>query len=148
MAFPTPITFYITGGSPPFKSDDQTPTNNNEPYLDWLDFVLKQEKIPQTISTSFSDDEQTVPLDYAKSVCNMFAQLGTMGVSILFASGDSGVGGGSCLANDGTKKVKFTPMFPASCTFYIFSITSLCDLPDGFARPLRHDRWWYGSSEP
>lgn len=25
----------------------------------WLDFVLAQEKVPQTISTSYGDDEQT-----------------------------------------------------------------------------------------
>ena len=59
-----------------------------------------------------------MPLDYAKSVCDMFAQLGAMGVSILFSSGDSGVGGGSCLANDGTNRVKFIPIFPASCGFF------------------------------
>ena len=81
---------------------------------------MTQKTIPQTISTSYGDDEQTVPLDYAESVCNMFCQLGTMGVSILFSSGDSGVGGGSCLSNDGTNSVKFTPAFPASCAFYTF----------------------------
>jgi tripeptidyl-peptidase I len=70
--------------------------------LDWLNFILDQETIPQTISTSYGDDEQTVPPDYAESVCNLFAQLGTIGVSVLFSSGDSGVGGGSCLMNGGT----------------------------------------------
>lgn len=44
--------------------------------------------IPQTISTSHGDDEQSVPRDYAASVCNMFAQLGATGVSILFGSSD------------------------------------------------------------
>ena len=80
---------------------------------------MSQKTIPQTISTSYGDDEQTVPLDYATSVCNIFAQLGTMGVSVLFSSGDSGVGGGLCHSNDGTNRVKFIPVFPASCRFYI-----------------------------
>ncbi len=71
--------------------------------------------IPQTISTSYGDDEQTVPQEYATSVCNMFAQLGAMGVSVLFASGDHGVGDGSCHSNDGTNSMKFIPAFPASC---------------------------------
>ena len=92
-----------------------TPTNTNEPYLDWLDFILDQPTIPQTISTSYGDDEQTVPPDYAKTVCDLFAQLGTMGSSVLFSSGDFGVGGGSCLSNDGAEQRQFTPMFPASC---------------------------------
>lgn len=120
ISFPTPNIFYSTAGSPPFIPDDETPTDTNEPYLDWLEFILSQEAIPQTISTSYGDDEQTVPQEYATSVCNMFARLGAMGVSVLIASGDSGVGGGSCHSNDGTNRVKFIPVFPASCGFYIY----------------------------
>ena len=131
ITYPTPTVFYSTPGSPPYKPDKLTPNNTNEPYLDWLDFVMNQETIPQTISTSYGDDEQTTPPEYATSVCNMFAQLGTMGVSVLFASGDLGVGGGSCLTNDGTNSVKFLPIFPASCGFYIFPITNSRDLLDG-----------------
>lgn len=65
-------------------------TNTNEPYLDWLNFILEQSTIPQTITTSYGDDEQTVPNDYANSVCNGFMQLGARGISVLFASGDFG----------------------------------------------------------
>ncbi|KAA1467000.1 subtilisin-like protein [Dentipellis sp. KUC8613] len=117
ISFPTPNIYYSTGGSPPFKPDDNTPTNTNEPYLDWLDFLLSQSTIPQTISTSYGDDEQTVPPDYAQSVCTLFAQLGAQGVSLLFSSGDSGVGGGDCELNDGSGKTQFLPNFPASCPF-------------------------------
>ena len=92
---------------------------------------MTQETIPQTISTSYGDDEQTVPLDYATSVCNMFAQLGAMGVTVIFGSGDFGVGNRSCLTNDGTNNVRFIPEFPASCGFYTFPITDSRDLPDG-----------------
>jgi tripeptidyl-peptidase I len=115
ISFPTPNTCYSTGGFPPFTPDLNTQTDTNEPYLDWLDVILDQETIPQTISTSYGDDEQTVPPDYADSVCDLFAQLGTMGVSVLFSSGDNGVGSGSCLTNDGTDRVQFIPVFPASC---------------------------------
>ena len=45
----------------------------------------------------------------------MYAQLGARGSSVLFSSGDFGVGGGSCLTNDGTNRTVFQPMFPASC---------------------------------
>jgi hypothetical protein len=34
LAFPTPGTFYSTGGSPPFDPDANTPTDTNEPYDD------------------------------------------------------------------------------------------------------------------
>ncbi|KAJ7881181.1 peptidase S8/S53 domain-containing protein [Mycena leptocephala] len=117
ISFPTPNIYYSTGGSPPFTKDTFTPTNTNEPYLDWLNFILNQTTIPQTFTTSYGDDEQTVPQDYAISVCNLFAQLGARGSSIMFSSGDEGVGGGDCLTNDGTNRKIFQPAFPASCPF-------------------------------
>ena len=116
--YPTPLTAYTTGGSPPFIPDLFTPTDSNEPYLTWLQYVLAQETIPQVISTSYADDEQTVPYSYAKTVCNSFAQLGARGVSLFFGSGDSGVGeSGDCLTNDGTNRSTFLPEFPTSCPF-------------------------------
>ncbi|TFK52035.1 subtilisin-like protein [Heliocybe sulcata] len=117
ISYPTPNIYYSTGGSPPFNSDSQTTSNTNEPYLNWLNYILNQTSIPQTFTTSYGDDEQTVPLDYATSVCNLFAQLGARGSSILFSSGDFGVGGGECTTNDGTNTVKFQPIFPASCPY-------------------------------
>jgi tripeptidyl-peptidase I len=115
MSFPTPNVYYSTGGSPPFIPDNLNPTDANEPYLDWLNFILAQDTIPQTITTSYGDDEQTVPVDYAQSVCSLFAQLGARGTSVLFSSGDFGVGGGDCKTNDGTNRVQFQPIFPATC---------------------------------
>ncbi|KAF8599999.1 subtilisin-like protein [Ceratobasidium sp. AG-I] len=117
ISYPTPNIFYSTGGSPPFLPDSNTPTNTNEPYLDWVNYILNKTTIPQTITTSYGDDEQTVPLDYATRVCTSFAQLGARGVSLLFSSGDSGVGGGTCKTNDGTSRTLFQPTFPASCPY-------------------------------
>ncbi|KAJ7036507.1 peptidase S8/S53 domain-containing protein [Mycena alexandri] len=119
ISFPTPNTYYSTGGSPPFLADSFTPTNTNEPYLDWLNFILSQTTIPQTFTTSYGDDEQTVPQDYATSVCNLFAQLGARGSSVMFSSGDDGVGAGACTTNDGTNRKIFQPAFPASCPFVL-----------------------------
>ena len=58
-----------------------------------------------------------MPIDYATEVCNLFAQLGARGSSIMFSSGDDGVGEGNCLTNDGTNTKRFQPNFPASCPF-------------------------------
>ncbi|TEB29129.1 subtilisin-like protein [Coprinellus micaceus] len=115
MSYPTPNIYYSTGGSPPFIQDSTTTTNTNEPYLDWVTYILNQTTIPQVITTSYGDDEQTVPLEYAVRVCNSFAQIGARGTTLLFSSGDFGVGGGDCKTNDGTNQVLFQPSFPASC---------------------------------
>jgi tripeptidyl-peptidase-1 len=52
----------------------------------------------------------------------MFGQLGTRGVSIIVSSGDLGAGM-SCQSNDGTKRTKFIPSFPATCP-YVTSVGS------------------------
>ena len=118
IGYPTPLTAWCTGGSPPFKPDLHDPENHNEPYLTWLNYVLKQKKVPQVISNSYADDEQTVPKSYARKVCNQFAQLGARGVTVLFGSGDFGVGKEkTCVSNDGTNSSTFLPAFPASCPY-------------------------------
>ncbi|KAG8735906.1 hypothetical protein FRC10_010018 [Ceratobasidium sp. 414] len=76
---------------------------------------LDIQTLPSTISTSYGNDEQTVPPDYAKSVCNAFVQLGAHGVSLLFSSGDSGVGSGECLTSSVPPQKRFVPTFPATC---------------------------------
>lgn len=119
--WPTPLTAFSTGGSPPFNPDLNTPTDSNEPYLTWVQHVLSQKDIPQIISTSYGDDEQTVPRSYAVSVCNLFAQFGARGTTVLFSSGDDGVGGDveDCVANDGTNRTTFLPSFPDGCKLHL-----------------------------
>lgn len=118
--WPTPLIAYTTGGSPPFNPDLNTPTNTNEPYLSWLSYILStpDSDLAQTISTSYADDEQTIPQAYAVRVCNEFAQLGARGVSLFFGSGDYGVGvNGTCISNDGLNTTMFVPAFPSSCPY-------------------------------
>ncbi|KAJ9357593.1 putative tripeptidyl-peptidase [Paecilomyces variotii] len=119
LSSPLPVTEYSTGGLGYLIPDLDEPTqadNQNEPYLAFLQNVLKrdQKDLPQVLSTSYGEDEQSVPERYARSVCNLYAQLGSRGVSVLFSSGDSGVGS-SCLTNDGRNLTRFMPQFPASC---------------------------------
>ncbi|KAF5321996.1 hypothetical protein D9619_000563 [Psilocybe cf. subviscida] len=136
LSYPVPATFYSTAGRPPFKSDIRTPTNTNEPYAEWLDYVLEQESPPLSISTSYGDDEQTVPKSYAIRVCAQIAQLGVRGVSVIFSSGDYGVGDGNsdpetqeCMTNDGRNVTRFIPVFPASCPF-VTSVGGTAHIPE------------------
>jgi tripeptidyl-peptidase I len=83
--------------------------------MDWSQYIFAQDSVPQTFTTSHGDDEQSVPQEYAESVCTMFAQLGARGSSIMFNSGDDGIGIGDCKTNDRTNRTMFQPEFPASC---------------------------------
>ncbi|KAH9041497.1 peptidase S8/S53 domain-containing protein [Lactarius deliciosus] len=108
MAYPTPHVFYSTGRGP---SDTVT----DDDLMAWLDYILDQENIPQTISMSYSQEENSVPMEYAIYVCDQFATLGVRGVSVLQSSGNDGIGGGTCLRDDGT--VRFEPTFPGTCPY-------------------------------
>ena len=111
ITYPTRNVYYLTGGVWGAATD---------PYLNWLAYVLAQITIPQTISTSFSSDESNVPPDIADELCKLFAVLGVRGVSVLFSTGDWGVGGGDCVVPGGSGDGRFLPQFPASCTSGLF----------------------------
>ncbi|CAE6466677.1 unnamed protein product, partial [Rhizoctonia solani] len=135
LSYPVQNIYYTTAGRPPFNASLGTTDNNSEPYLEFLQYLLAQKNPPQTISTSYGDEEQTVPIEYAKRVCGMFAQLGARGVTFLFSSGDGGVGDGRasnstvCVSNDGKKTRKFLPSFPASCP-YVTSVGGTHYVPE------------------
>ncbi|KAH9035433.1 subtilisin-like protein [Lactarius hengduanensis] len=107
IAYPTPHIFYSTGGWDPY----------GDGFINWLDYALGQWSVPQTISMPYSMPEYTVPRDYATYVCSLFARLGVRGVSVLFSSGNEGVGSGNCLFRDssGNSRVQFLPTFPSTC---------------------------------
>ena len=120
---PIPVTFYSTGGRPPALDENGQPEsdNGNEPYVEWLEYLLRQESIPQVLSISYTDEEQTVPEAYSRRVCDLFAQVAARGVTILVASGDGGAAGtgrgSECRSNDGQNRRIFLPTFPASCPY-------------------------------
>ncbi|PQE17829.1 tripeptidyl peptidase A protein [Rutstroemia sp. NJR-2017a WRK4] len=100
ISHPSPVREYITGGSPPLVPNLDQPTstdNNNEPYLLYYEYLLPRPNydLPQVISNSYGDDEQTVPLKYAQRVCNMIGMVGLRGISVLESSGDSASVGGT-----------------------------------------------------
>lgn len=109
--------------------DQPTPEDNqNEPYLDFFTYAvnLPDDKLPQVITTSYGENEQSVPAEYAKKVCNLIGQLGTRGVSVIFSSGDTGVGS-ACQTNDGKNTTRFLPIFPAACP-YVTSVGGTVDV--------------------
>lgn len=138
--YPTSVISYSTGGQPPFDADILTPTNTNEPYLTWVLFLLAQdpESWPSVISTSYGDNEQTVPKSYAETVCNQFAALTAQGISLIFSSGDHGVGENhTCTTNDGQNRTSFLPVFPASCP-YVTAVGATKNCPEVVAYDPRN----------
>ena len=130
--------------------------------------------VPELTSASF-----LVPQDYAVRVCKEFCLLGKLyfivqlsgpndlfvyllctgsrGVSVIFSSGDAGVGDGDadpatqqCFSNDGKNKTIFLPQFPASCPLCVIHVR-YCISPYNFSSIVlceqRHySRWDSGNS--
>ncbi|KAL7949423.1 peptidase S8/S53 domain-containing protein [Trichoderma barbatum] len=122
MAYDVPVRFYATGG----ENHDTIPDldlfdkekQSLEPFLEFASHLLNLDdyELPKVVSISYGANEQLFPKSYAQQVCDMFGQLGTRGVSIIGASGDLGPSV-SCQSNDGTKRPKFMPSFPATCPY-------------------------------
>ncbi|KAI0356301.1 family S53 protease [Trametes cingulata] len=114
--------------------------SGKDAWLDPATFLLNEESPPHVVTTSYAEAEDNVSRAYALNICNnMYAQLGTRGTSLLFASGDGGVGHGDC--------TDFVPTFPNHCPFVTsvgattgFAPESAASLSSGgfsnyFARP-------------
>jgi tripeptidyl-peptidase-1 len=83
----------------------------NEPFLDWLILLGNTTNPPLVFSVSYGEDENSISLGYANRMNQEFAKAGVRGITILFASGDSGVG------SIFTSCTKFAPQYPASSPF-------------------------------
>ncbi|KAH9037083.1 subtilisin-like protein [Lactarius pseudohatsudake] len=105
MAYPTPHIFYSTG---------QGRSNTDDWFISFLGYFLRQQNGPKTISTSYCVNEKSSSLEYSIYVCDLFGRLGLLGVSVLYATCDDGVGK-DCTLSDGT--VRFKPKFPATCPY-------------------------------
>ena len=91
----------------------RAPNNRaNEPFLTWLLNVENATNPPNLFSVSYGETETSVGLSYGSRVNTELAKLGTMGISVLFASGDSGAGG-NCTASKGQE----CPNFPTGSPY-------------------------------
>ncbi|KAH9022342.1 Pro-kumamolisin, activation domain-containing protein [Lactarius pseudohatsudake] len=130
MAYPTPIIFYSTGGIGEWSESGELLPGDS--WLESIEHLLRKTDIPQTVSISYDTKERSVPREYARALCILFAQLGTRGVSVLFPAGDNGVGE-NC--EDASRYVRFVPEFPASCP-YLTSVGGTTDYDPEVAAPL------------
>ncbi|KAF8265347.1 subtilisin-like protein [Lactarius quietus] len=124
IAYPTPVTYYSTGDSPP--GGPPPPLGNDDRLTALLKYLIALPKIPQTINYSYGQDERLATREYSGYVCNLFAQLGARGVSVLVSTGDDGVGKPEyCKAPDGS--IRFVIDFPATCP-YVTAVGGTTDI--------------------
>jgi tripeptidyl-peptidase-1 len=90
---------------------------------DLAEYLITADAPPKVVTTSYAVSEGMVESDDADlliPVCNAFMQATSLGISLIFASGDDG--GGGCTA--GLKNLTLFPDFPASCP-YVTSVGSV-----------------------
>lgn len=71
------------------------------------------------ISFSYEVPEAALPPSYVQRQCQEYMKLGLQGVSLVFASGDAGVGSSEGCIEGATSRspLIFAPNFPSACPF-------------------------------
>lgn len=82
----------------------------NEPFLDFMLYLNSKEYPPWVVSTSYGEDEGSTSHEYAVRVQAEFMKAGLRGISLFFASGDSGVASMFSMG----KCDHFSPQWPAA----------------------------------
>ncbi|XP_074073574.1 tripeptidyl-peptidase 1 isoform X2 [Macrotis lagotis] len=83
-----------------------------EPFLQWLLVLSNESSLPLVHTVSYGDDEDSLSTAYLLRVNTELMKAAARGLTLLFASGDSGAG---CLS--GPKGNVFRPSFPASSPY-------------------------------
>ncbi|KIM47038.1 hypothetical protein M413DRAFT_268272 [Hebeloma cylindrosporum] len=107
-------------GGDDFTYDPQLPNPFPGGFADHSCGTIPNATRPLVVSNSQAAHEYFFSEFYLKRQCNEFAKLGMMGVTILYAAGNTGVAGqrGYCLDDNGSLNLNgtnFTPNWPASC---------------------------------
>jgi len=86
---------------------------SQEPFLQWMVLLSNLSSLPWVHTISYGDDEDSLSSSYMIRISTEFMKAGVRGVSLLFASGDSGAG-----CRHLTRKENiFRPSFPASSPY-------------------------------
>ncbi|KAJ7436000.1 family S53 protease-like protein [Mycena galericulata] len=105
VATGVPITFISVG---------ENNSDGVNGFMDIITALISQSagNRPNVLTTSYGFDEDTLSRSLANQLCNSYMQLGALGTSILFSSGDGGVSG-----SQSQSCTTFIPTFPSSCPF-------------------------------
>ncbi|KAJ7743516.1 family S53 protease [Mycena maculata] len=123
MAAGVPVTFISVGEN--FQDDV-------DGFIDIVNTILEEPAAtrPTVLTTSYGFNEEDLPISLAVAMCDAYMQLGAVGISVIFASGDGGVGG-----VQPTTCTSFVPSAPGVCPF-ITSVGGSTGLPPQVAASL------------
>ncbi|XP_056332577.1 tripeptidyl-peptidase 1 [Danio aesculapii] len=86
---------------------------SQEPFLQWMLLISNMSAVPWVHTISYGDDEDSLSEAYMNRINIEFMKAGLRGISMLFASGDSGAGCRHLTKERNT----FRPSFPASSPY-------------------------------
>ncbi|CAN9502119.1 unnamed protein product [Ophioblennius macclurei] len=86
---------------------------SQEPFLQWMVLLSNMSDLPWVHTISYGDDEDSLSAAYMMRINAEFMKAGVRGISLLFASGDSGAG----CKHEGKGQNSFRPSFPASSPY-------------------------------
>ncbi|XP_037342379.2 tripeptidyl-peptidase 1 [Pungitius pungitius] len=86
---------------------------SQEPFLQWMVLLSNMSDVPWVHTISYGDDEDSLSTAYMMRISTEFMKAGVRGISLLFASGDSGAG----CKHLGKDQNSFRPSFPASSPY-------------------------------
>ncbi|XP_071383867.1 tripeptidyl-peptidase 1 [Centroberyx affinis] len=86
---------------------------SQEPFLQWMVLLSNMSDLPWVHTISYGDDEDSLSDAYMMRISTEFMKAGVRGISLLFASGDSGAGCRHLTKGENS----FRPSFPASSPY-------------------------------
>ncbi|KAK7001784.1 peptidase S8/S53 domain-containing protein [Favolaschia claudopus] len=105
VATNVPVTFISVG---------ENGSDGLDGFLDIITTLINEpaSQRPSVLTTSYGFDESDLTRPVANNLCNAYMQLGALGTSLIFSSGDGGVSG-----SQSQSCTNFIPTLPSDCPF-------------------------------
>lgn len=97
--------FYVVGNPGTSGSSDVFV----DTLVSFSSYLSGNDSAPNVVSTSYGTTEERITEEYVTRICNEFMKAGSLGITVLFSTGDYGVGR-TCSSG-------FENHFPASCPY-------------------------------
>ncbi|KAF7368321.1 Serine protease S53 [Mycena venus] len=103
-----------TGVPVTFISVGENGSDGLDGFLDIITTLINESAAtrPSVLTTSYGFDESDLTRSVANTLCNAYMQLGALGTSLIFSSGDGGVSG-----SQSQTCTNFIPTLPSDCPF-------------------------------